>query len=123
LREIIRKLSKPEIFTHTHTQYGHIKLYVRKLDETGRGEHNKEGKRSLERRKNKGKKEKGGKRGMNKIKILALLRTLLDLINPTVVKQNQVFFSSRPKCLYHNRSFSVFVSVRLLIALKTSLEI
>jgi len=60
---------------------------------------------------------------MNKIKILALLRTLLDLINPTVVKQNQVFFSSRPKCLYHNRSFSVFVSVRLLIALKTSLEI
>jgi len=53
---------------------------------------NKEVECSLERRKNKGKKEKGGQRRMNEIKILALLRTLLDLINPIVFKQNQVFF-------------------------------
>ena len=58
---------------------------------------------------------------MNKIKILALLRTLLDLINPNVFKQNQVSF--RPKCFYRNRSFSTFVSVRFLIALKTLFEI
>jgi hypothetical protein len=49
---------------------------------------NKEGECSLERRKNKGKKEKGGQKGMNEIKILALLRTLLDLVNPIVFKQN-----------------------------------
>ena len=81
---------------------------------------NKEVECSLERRKNKGKKEKGGQRRMNEIKILALLRTLLDLINPIVFKQNQVCFCSpRPKCFYHNRSFSTFVFVRLLTVLKT----
>jgi hypothetical protein len=60
---------------------------------------NREGKCSLERRKNKGKKEKAGKRGMNKTKILALLRTLLDLINPIVVKiksfPSKVFLSQQ----------------------------
>jgi hypothetical protein len=60
---------------------------------------------------------------MNEIKILALLRTLLDLINPILVKQNQVSFFSDQSVFNHNRSFSTFVYVRLLIALKTLLHI